>query len=57
MKGKSEIESCKSIIQCFIGTLAKWWEIKSSLALVKKMEKEQVKDENGDIVFREYGKE
>lgn len=53
MKGKSEIEACKSIIQCFTGTLAKWWEIESSPALVEKMENEQVKDENGDIVFKD----
>jgi hypothetical protein len=39
MKGKNEIEVCKSIIQCFTGTLAKWWEIESSPALVEKMEK------------------
>ena len=55
MKGKHEIESCKSIIQYFIGTLAKWWEIESTPTLVEKMEKEQVKDENGDIVFKEDG--
>jgi len=35
--------------------LAKWWEIESSPALVEKMEKEQVKDENGDIIFKEDG--
>ena len=52
MKGKNEIEAYKSIIQCFTRTLAKWWEIESSPALVEKMEKEQVKDENGGIVFK-----
>jgi hypothetical protein len=30
--------------------LDKWWEIESSPSLLEKMEKEQVKDENGDIV-------
>ena len=47
MKGKGEIEAWKSIIQCFTGTLAKWWEIESSSALVEKMEKETLKDDNG----------
>ena len=26
LRGKSEIEACKTIIQCFIGTLLRWWE-------------------------------
>ena len=47
--GKSEVESCKTLIQCFTGTLARWWELESSPAMIDKMEKEVLKDENGDI--------
>lgn len=53
MKGKPEVEACKSIIQCFMGTLAKWWETESSPALLEKMEKETLEDENGNIIFIE----
>ena len=53
MKGKGEIEACKCLIQCFIGTLAKWWEIESSPALVEKMENEVLRDDAGDIIFHE----
>jgi hypothetical protein len=38
MKGKNEIEACKSIIQCFTGTLSKWWEVFSSPIMISKME-------------------
>lgn len=53
MKGKPEVEACKSIIQCFMGTLAKWSETESSPALIGKMEKETLEDENGNIIFIE----
>ena len=53
--GKSEIEACKTIMQCFTGTLARWWELKSSPALIERMEKEVVKDEQGDIMFNPDG--
>ena len=56
MKGKGKIEACKSIIQCFTRTLAKWWEIESSSTLFEKMAKETLKDDNGDIIFHEDGK-
>lgn len=26
IREKNEIEACKTIIQCFIGTLLRWWE-------------------------------
>ena len=55
MKGKGEIEACKCLIQCFTGTLAKWWEIESSPALVEKMEKEVLRDDARDIIFHEDG--
>jgi len=35
LRGKTEVEACKTIIQCFTGTLSKWWETESSLALIK----------------------
>ena len=56
MKGKHEIEACKCLIQCFTGTLAKWWEIESSPALVDKMEKEILRDDVEDIIFHDDGK-
>jgi hypothetical protein len=55
MKGKSKIDACKSIIQCFTGTLSNWWEIQSSPALLDKMEKEVLKDESGYIIYHENG--
>jgi len=45
MKGKSEVEACKSIIQCFTGTLSKWWEVISSPIMIAKMEVEVLRDE------------
>ena len=53
--GKSEVEACKTLIQCFNGTLARQWELESSPALTKKMEEEVLKDENGDIMFHPDG--
>ena len=50
LKGKNEVEACKSIIQCFTRTLLKWWETETSLASVKKMENEILKYEGGDII-------
>ena len=56
MKGKGEIEACKCLIQCFTGTLTKWWEIELSPALLEKMEKEVLRDDARDIIFHEDGK-
>lgn len=36
-----------------MGTLAKWSETESSPALIGKMEKETLEDENGNIIFIE----
>jgi len=38
MRRKSEIESCKTLIQCFTGTKKSWWEVDSSPKLLAKME-------------------
>jgi len=45
MKGKGEVEACKTLIQCFTGTLSKWWEVTSSPLMISKMEIETLKDE------------
>jgi hypothetical protein len=45
MKGKSETEACKSLIQCLTGTLSKWWEVISSPIMITKMEVEVLRDE------------
>lgn len=50
LRGKNEVEACKTIIQCFTGTLLPWWETESSPTLLDKMEKELLKDEAGDII-------
>jgi hypothetical protein len=55
MKGKGEVEACKSLIQCFTGSLSKWWEITSSPLMLAKMEAETLKDEQGDIVYHSDG--
>jgi hypothetical protein len=55
MKGKGEVEACKSLIQCFTGSLSKWWEITSSPMMIQKMEAENLKDEQGDIVYHSDG--
>jgi hypothetical protein len=55
MKGKSEVEACKSIIQCFTGTLSKWWEVISSPIMITKMEANFFRDEQGDIVYHING--
>jgi len=55
MKGKTEIEAGKSIIQCFTGTLSKWWEVISSPIMIAKMEAETLRDEQGDIVYHING--
>jgi hypothetical protein len=55
MKGKGEVEACKSLIQCFTGSLSKWWEITSSPLMLTKMESESLKDEQGDIVYHSDG--
>ena len=49
--GKTEVESCKTLIQCFTGTLARWWELEYSPTMIEKMEREVLKDENGDVMF------
>lgn len=51
MKDKTEVEACKSIIQCFNGTLNKWWEVISSPIMIAKMEAEILRDEQGDVVY------
>jgi hypothetical protein len=55
MKGKGEVEACKTLIQCFTGTLSKWWETISSPLMISKMEAENLKDEQGDIVYHSDG--
>lgn len=50
LRGKSEIDVCRTIIQCFTRTLLKWWEIESSPKLLAKMEEELLKDEARDII-------
>jgi hypothetical protein len=55
MKGKGEVEACKCLIQCFTGSLSKWWEITSSPLMISKMEAETLKDEQGDIVYHSDG--
>jgi hypothetical protein len=55
MKGKGEVEACKSLIQCFTGSLSKWWEITSSPLMIQKMEAENLKDEQGDLVYHTDG--
>jgi hypothetical protein len=54
-EGKGEVEACKSLIQCFTGSLSKWWEITSSPMMIQKMEAENLKDEQGDIVYHSDG--
>ena len=55
VEGKSEVEACKTLIQCFTGTLNKWWETISSPLMIGKMEVETLKDEQGDIVYHSDG--
>jgi hypothetical protein len=55
MKGKTKVEACKTIIQCFTGTLTKWWEVISSPLMIQKMESGVLKDEEGDIVYHPDG--
>ena len=55
LRGKSKVEACKTLIQFFTRILAKWWEIESPPAFIKKMESEVLKDEQGDIVFNPDG--
>jgi hypothetical protein len=55
MKDKSETEACKSLIQCFTGTLRKWWEVISSPIIITKMEAEILRDEKGDVVYHLNG--
>jgi hypothetical protein len=55
MKGKGEVEACKTIIQCFTRTLSKWWEVISSPLMISKMEAKMLKDEQGDIVYHSDG--
>jgi hypothetical protein len=54
-KGKSETEACKYLIQCFTGTLTKWWEVISSPIMKTKMEAEVLRDEQGDVVYHLNG--
>ena len=55
VEGKNEVEACKTIIACFTGTLARWWELESSPVMLTKMEQEVLKDEQGDIRFNDDG--
>jgi hypothetical protein len=55
MKGKGEVEACKTIIQCFTGTLSKWWEVISSPLNDYKNGIRNLKDEQGDIVYHSDG--
>jgi len=55
LRGKNEIEACKTLIQCFTGTLLRWWETETSPALMTKMENELLKDERGDIIHNDDG--
>lgn len=55
LRGKSEIDACRTIIQCFTGTLLRWWETESSPKLIKAMEAEVLKDEKGDIIHNPNG--
>jgi hypothetical protein len=55
MKGKGEVEACKSLIQCFTGSLSKWWETISSPLMLQKLEAEHLKDEQGYLVYHTDG--
>lgn len=55
LRGKSEIEACKTIIQCFTGRLLRWWENESSPALIAKMEEKCLKDAEGNIIHNSDG--
>ena len=55
MSRNSEVESCKTLIQCFTDTLQRWWEAEFSPTLIDKMEAKVVKDEEGDIFHKEDG--
>lgn len=55
LRGKSEIDACRTIIQCFTRTLLRWWETESSPDLIKKMEEEVLKDEKGDVIHNPDG--
>ena len=50
LMGKSEIEACKTINQCFTSTLLRWWETETSPTLIEKMENEFLTGEIGDII-------
>ena len=55
LKGKSDIDACRTIIQGFTGTLLRWWETESSPKLITTMEVEVLKDENGDVIHNPDG--
>ena len=55
LRGKSEVDACKTIIQCFTGTLLRWWEAESSPKLIETMEAEVLKDEKGDVIHNQDG--
>ena len=55
LRGKIEVEACKTIIHCFTSTLSKWWETKSSPSLIKQMEEQLLKDEKGNIIHNSDG--
>jgi hypothetical protein len=55
MKGKSETKAFKFLIQCFRGTLSKWWEVISPPIMITKMEAEVLRDEQGDVVYHLNG--
>ena len=43
VEGKTKVQACKTLIACFTGTLARWWELESSPAMITKMEQEVLK--------------
>lgn len=55
LRGKSKIDACRTIIQCFTGTLLRWWETKSSPKIIETMEEEVLKDEKGDVIHNSDG--
>lgn len=55
LRGKSEIDACRTIIQCFTRTLLRWWETESSPKLIETMEAEVLKDEKGDVIHNSDG--
>lgn len=55
ISSKIELEVYNTLIQCFTGTLKRWWEIEFSQTLVYKMAEEIVKNGAGDVLHKEDG--